>query len=729
MKICQKCGANFEDTVSFCPHDGEVLEDDPSTLVGKVLDGQYRIDALLGKGGMGAVYRAQHIMLGDTVAIKVLPPQMRTNTEWLRRFQREGQAARRFRHHNAVTVYDLRTTADGLVYMVMEYVAGHTLDAELKERGRFTPADAYATLEPVMSVLDAAHAMGVVHRDLKPENIMIGKGVEGRTTVKLLDLGIAKMREAASAGTGKDATALTMAGQILGTPYYMSPEQWGEVPRDDSSEIDGRADLYSLGTVFYELLAGRRPYGGNTLPEIRREHVQVTPPPLHELMPEIPQAFSLAIAHAMAKDRDDRPATAAEMAQELRAALDSSELRDTAILNAGAPNNAQLTASRFNASGNQTPSPSNTSNADARNTNSDLNAPTIMTLDAAATSAPNSSAALAETTLTSPAQVPTPNAKAPMPNANVAAPSPKAQVNSFADNRPETETELTVRQPRAAHLAELSPLPLSDRSASNTPPQSLPAPVYAETVPQRRSSVVPFAFGALVLLLVVGAVGVLLFWRGSGARTVKNQNQTVAPKVVEKNVPPNVPPTTGAVEAITYWLEIEDATKNNSSTLVTGEHPLASGQSFKFHFTPHEDGYLYIIGPGEKNAPTTFLTDKPVPASGLSSNQIKGGAEVVFPNGAENWLTLDKTSGKDNFTIIYSPTPITALAFLYEAAGHPLTQDERESFDSFRGLYKANAPSARVYKRSNDAPQVSLQLQPSESFDNPLIFDIGIEHK
>ena len=173
MKHCSVCNQQFDDSISFCPRDGEVLEEDSGSLVGKALDGQYQIEALLGKGGMGAVFLARHILLGDRVAIKVLPPEMRGNTEWLRRFQREGQAARRFRHPNAVTVYDLRTSGDGTIYLVMEYVEGNTLDAELKKRGRFSPAEAVAVLTPVMSVLNAAHAMGVVHRDLKPENVLL----------------------------------------------------------------------------------------------------------------------------------------------------------------------------------------------------------------------------------------------------------------------------------------------------------------------------------------------------------------------------------------------------------------------------------------------------------------------------------------------------------------------------------------------------------------------------
>ena len=310
MKYCTLCQAKYDDNVSFCATDGEVLEDDPSSFVGSVLDGQYQIEALLGKGGMGAVYLARHILLGDRVAIKILPPEVRSNAEWLRRFRREGQAARRFRHANAVTVYDLRTAADGTIYMVMEYVEGHTLDAELKQRGRFTAGEALEILEPIMSVLNTAHAMGVVHRDLKPENIMIGKAQKnGEAPIKLLDLGIAKMREIAgveSSGT----TELTMAGQVLGTPYYMSPEQWGEISRDGNPEIDGRTDIYSLGLVAYQMISGQRPYSATTLHELRREHIGVKPPPLVEKIPNVPPAFSAAIDRAIAKDRGDRQARA-----------------------------------------------------------------------------------------------------------------------------------------------------------------------------------------------------------------------------------------------------------------------------------------------------------------------------------------------------------------------------------------------------------------------------------
>jgi serine/threonine-protein kinase len=318
MKSCQKCGTTYADAQSFCSRDGEVLHDDHAEMIGRILDNQYEIEAFIAEGGMGAVYRARHTLLGDCVAIKILPPEMRRNAEWLKRFQREGQAARRFRHPNAVIVHDLRTSSEGWNYLVMEYVEGRTLDEEMHARGgRLAPAESLKIIETVASVLDAAHAQGVVHRDLKPSNIMLA-GDGG--TVKLLDLGIAKISDAQAGGT-----ALTTAGQLLGTPYYMSPEQWGEIPRDGGIEIDGRADIYSLGVVVYQLTTGELPFKADTAIELRRAHCRERPRPLEEFDASVPAAWSRAVLRAMAKDRSERQSTAGEFARELRQSLSGAD--------------------------------------------------------------------------------------------------------------------------------------------------------------------------------------------------------------------------------------------------------------------------------------------------------------------------------------------------------------------------------------------------------------------
>jgi serine/threonine protein kinase len=301
--------------MSFCPRDAEVLSDDHAAMIGRVLDGQYEIEAFIAEGGMGAVFRARHTLLGDRVAIKILPVEMRRNEEWLKRFQREGQAARRFRHPNAVVVHDLRTSSEGEVYLVMEYVEGRTLDQEARARGmgRLAPAESLKIIEQVASVLDAAHAQGVVHRDLKPSNIMVTRD---QGMVKLLDLGIAKISD-----MGGTETALTTAGQLLGTPYYMSPEQWGEIPLDGKLEIDGRADVYSLGVVVYEITTGVRPFEERTPVELRHAHCRVNPRPLEEFDASIPAAWSRAVLRAMSKDRGERQLSAGEFARELRQSL------------------------------------------------------------------------------------------------------------------------------------------------------------------------------------------------------------------------------------------------------------------------------------------------------------------------------------------------------------------------------------------------------------------------
>ena len=698
MKYCTVCNAKYDDSVSFCAVDGEVLEDDPTTIVDSTLDGQYHIESMLGKGGMGAVYRARHILLGDRVAIKVLPPQMRNNAEWLRRFRREGQAARRFRHPNAVTVYDLRTTSEGLIYMVMEYVEGRTLDAELKARGRFTPAEAFNVLEPVMSVLNAAHAQGVVHRDLKPENIMIGKPVNGQSVIKLLDLGIAKISDVAGGSAG-GSTALTVAGQILGTPYYMSPEQWGEVPRDGSSEIDGRADIYSLGVVFYELVAGRRPFTGLTLQELRREHITVTPRPLNEVVSDAPEAFGRAIARAMSKDRGERQATAGELSAELREALGMPAMSVSSLGTSGSNLQDSGGLSQTGAAGGSVPYTMDA--PEGRQTSADVVAPTVVTMDSP----------------------PRPDAGTPPPAATSLAQPPPGYDASQSAQPPPASSQYGTAAPMPT--VATNPTGFSTDFGAQPTPSYMPGPAAA---PPKRSSLVPIIAGVLGLLLVVGAVGAFVVYKSiSGSDTSTTENKDTD-KSLNENKDSSADKTASAEESIRYALEVEK-TKGGDTVRVAGVVPLASGQAFKFHFTPREDGYLYIVGPGTGNVPMTFLTAKPIPASGVTTNQVKANVDYSFPNGDGNWITLDKTAGTEDYTIIFSPTELTSPSFLTATAGKTLSDSEQDDFEEFRDQYKANAPTTDVTDGSGTNPFVSVKVPPSFAEGEPVIFDIRIEHK
>jgi len=667
MKYCTSCKAKYDDSVSFCSIDGEVLEADPASIVDTVLDGQYQMEALLGKGGMGAVYRARHILLGDRVAIKVLPPEVRTNAEWLRRFRREGQAARRFRHPNAVTVYDLRTAADGTIYMVMEYVEGHTLDHELKTRGQFSAREAFEILTPIMSVLDTAHAMGVVHRDLKPENIMVGRPAEGgEPVVKLLDLGIAKMREIAGDNGGN--TALTMAGQVLGTPYYMSPEQWGEIPRDGSSEIDGRADIYSLGLVFYEMILGRRCFAGNTLHELRREHVATTPAPLHELVADVPGGFSEAIVRATAKDRGDRQATTRVLADELRAGLDTPS-RSTGPINERPAMLAETVAIPRGVQ-----------------TNSDVNAPTILTVEPASTSPiGRQPAAASDATIYEPAKP----ERAPV--------------------KPEAPAA-TVAESAAASIVTVPHVPK-------------PVPEIAKVapaVPASKSKAGLLIGVAVVLILIIaGGVGAFLIWNksrattaGEGTGNTNTAGSEAAPRVFSR-----------------YWLELEPAAAGGRPTRVAGLVPFASGQSFKFHFTFDEDGYLYIFGPGgDTNEPTAFLTTKPLAQTGVTSNKVTNGVEFSFPKGDGNNLTLDKNPGTDLFTVVFSKTPLPSPSFFSEqVTGEPLPAAQQADLKTFVARYQDKRPVTELDESNAQAPFVKVKA-PADQTNNPIVFEIRIQH-
>jgi serine/threonine protein kinase len=662
MKYCTACKTKYDDSVTFCSIDGEVLEVDPVAIVDTVLDGQYQMEALLGKGGMGAVYRARHILLGDRVAIKVLPPEVRTNAEWLRRFRREGQAARRFRHPNAVTVYDLRTAADGTIYMVMEYVEGHTLDVAIKTRGRFPAAEALDILTPIMSVLDTAHSMGVVHRDLKPENIMIGKPDEaGQPVVKLLDLGIAKMREIAGGDNGGN-TALTMAGQVLGTPYYMSPEQWGEIPRDESSEIDGRADIYSLGLVFYEMIAGRRCFHGNTLHELRREHVQTRPQPLIDVVPDVPRGFSEAIERATAKDRADRQPTAGTLASELRAGLSTP-------------------------SGSAVPSPSpeftETVIGDGRDTNADVNAPTILTVDATPTS----------------------------PTAGRAASTHDATV--YEPAKPQPPVAATVVE--SAQHSETVTVPHVPK------PKPAPPPVAVTPAPASKGKVgLLIGVGVVFVILLVAGVGGFLVWNKmrSGGTPVNPTNVNTSSSV------PNTP-----VEVARYWLSLEP--KGKPKAQVAPVVPIASGQEFKFYFTFAEDGYLYIVGPGpDKNQPIAFLTNNPS-GTGLTSNKVSKGVEISYPkDDAQDVhnVTLDKKPGTDHFTVIFAKAPLSSPSFLSEpVTGDALSAAQQAELKDFVSRYQSKAPTTEHDESNASAPFVRVKAVPDQT-GNPIVFEIRIQH-
>ncbi len=244
------------------------------------------------------------------------------------------------------------------------------------------------------------------------------------------------------------------------------------------------------------------------------------------------------------------------------------------------------------------------------------------------------------------------------------------------------------------------------------------------SAPARRRSPLPFvAVGIVVLLLVLVAGGyAVIHFMSSSANT--NSAKTDPSKSAA-----GTDPALGGHEVGRYWLEVD--TKNQSDAVRAGNSvAMQSGQSFKFHFSPSENGYLYIVGPGNKNVPTTFLTTTPNADSGLYTNEIKSGLDFTFPgssDGKEHWITLDKNAGTDEFTFIFATTPLTSPDFLYRQAGHELTAGEQQQLKDMRERFKANAASTEVIK-TGAAPFVSVKV-PQNADGSPVIFTVRVEHK
>ncbi|MET0626331.1 MAG: serine/threonine-protein kinase [Pyrinomonadaceae bacterium] len=680
MKLCSTCNKTYPEEHTFCPDDGEVLQESPESFVGRVIDGKYRVESFIAQGGMGSVYRARHILLGDDVVIKTLRSEMRNNAEWLRRFQREGKAARAFRHPNSVTVYDLSSDSAGMIYMVMEYVEGHTLDRELKRRGRFTPAEALEVLEPVADVLDAAHARGVVHRDLKPENIMLGSDGRGGTVVKVLDLGIAKLTGAADMHSTRVTTSLTMAGQILGTPYYMSPEQWGELPRDGNPEVDGRTDIYSLGVIFFELVAGRKPLGGSTLSELRQKHVASPLPSLNEVAPDVSEGFGRAVARAMAKDRADRPRDAGSLVDELRAALGLAPRRHAREIHTTDADSVMTFDS---------------SRREVRREGGARGSEAATAHLARDTSADSRDGGTADTILTN--EFETPGARREDPRGTVA--------SDAVDTRPDVAAGRTPRRDSYEHDASQTGAGVSVGA------------------PEKRRSLAPLVAGGALALLLVAVVGGWVAWRGWGAKTAQ------VPASETPTPPP--PPAVPKVEALSFWFETFDDAQDSTGTRVA-ESPAAlfNRQGYKFHIVARKRGFVYIIGPHkEGNERMAFVTGKP--GRVLKTNYVPFNADLAVPFDDSRKFWIDNSLGTDEFNFVFSPEkPLTSPEFLVSGdTEHKLTPKEIEAWESFRAEYKADA--AEVVVRGEGASRVITVLVPETTMKEgrPVIFDVRVDHR
>ena len=312
MKLCPTCNNEYFDTERFCPQDGTPLRAtvESNDLTGAIIAERYHVTRKLGEGGMGQVYLAEHVRMRRKVAVKVLSPRIATDADAISRFNREASNAGQIEHPNVAAVYDFGESAEGIVYLAMEYVEGESLAQVLATHGALSVARTADIVRQVADALDAAHRLGIVHRDLKPENILVGAHHDARDKIKVVDFGISK-------ASGVDGQTVTRDGVVVGTPDFMSPEQLaGDV-------VDLRSDVYSLGIVAFSLLTGQLPFQGKNASTAVLARLTEPPLRLAQVAPNLAWSAELqdVFDRAMHIDRDRRYASASAMAAALVGAV------------------------------------------------------------------------------------------------------------------------------------------------------------------------------------------------------------------------------------------------------------------------------------------------------------------------------------------------------------------------------------------------------------------------
>ena len=311
MKECQLCKNCFADDVVTCPHDGMPTV---HTIAGApVLEGKYHIECRLGQGGMGVVYKARHAYLKTQLAIKVILPDLVGNDPQLvTRFRQEALAAAAIRHQNVVSVTDYGVIDGSVPFLVMEFVEGESLHDLLAREKSLAPERAFELISAVCAGVGAAHHQGIVHRDLKPLNVMICSDKPNLSqAVKILDFGLAKIKSGELLGSFIQAQTTG----LMGSPYYMAPEQWAD------EEPDSRSDIYSLGVMLFQILAGDVPFKGSSIPAIMKKHISDPAPTFASVGVSISPELERAVLHTLQKDPEKRTASVEMFVEELREAI------------------------------------------------------------------------------------------------------------------------------------------------------------------------------------------------------------------------------------------------------------------------------------------------------------------------------------------------------------------------------------------------------------------------
>ncbi len=313
MKNCPICQLTYPDQYSLCPHDGGKLEESKVWTAGTIVRDKYKIIGRIGAGGMATVYQAEHVHFHELRALKVITESLSGDDAFVRRFMQEAVLTRRLQHPNAVRVDDIDRAEDGRPFIVMEYLEGMVLKDAIKPQTPMPVDEACRIAKQVASALGAAHKMGLVHRDIKPANIFLISTPQG-TQAKVLDFGIAKVKEARLEDSQAANLTLTGKGMVIGTPAYMSPEQAAGKRGD---ELDGRSDLYSLGVVFYQMLTGDLPLWADSELHLLMAHLSTEPVPIQQRLPSLPPLLAYTVMRCLAKDPAQRPQDAEAFIKEI----------------------------------------------------------------------------------------------------------------------------------------------------------------------------------------------------------------------------------------------------------------------------------------------------------------------------------------------------------------------------------------------------------------------------
>jgi serine/threonine protein kinase len=592
--------------------------------------GNYQITGELSAGGMGTVYRGHHLSLPREVVIKAISlheyhPQHHGHLRT--RFFREALVQSQLDHPHIVRVYEFFAQQENH-YIVMEFIAGLSVAQLLEQRGAMQSEPALSIIKQVLLALDYAHHFnyvdearqrhtGLVHRDIKPANILL----DGQLKAKLTDFGIVK------AGSDQQQQ-LTSTGFQPGTVEYMSPEQIC------GSEVDARSDIYSLGVTLYQMLSGRVPFSASTSGsdyEVRKGHVELSPPPLRELRPEISAGLAAIVDKALAK----KPADRFQSAKECLAAIERYEHPATKDFSTNVmPYDPSFARDTARVSGSV-----HSSETD--------NSPTIATL-------------------------------------------------------PEPSGTHSLTEPIV--------------------PPTIPAPAFVQThTPPSAAASVSASRNLLLPLFVTGAlllIGAFIAWQLISRMQPATSQQSAVTL-------PTQSATSVAVASPQTVMRISlTILADGQQTRRSGAEPLTKKDEFRFHFTPSHSGYLYIVSPGDKNVPTTFLTTKPFATSGVTTNYLEANREYAFPGGNDNIIELDRSLQTTPFIIVFARQPLTEPAFLTGKAGRRLTLNEQSELEAFR--QKSEIVTATLH---SDVQEMLATVPAEKAAASIIIFEIPIRQQ